>query len=434
MGLEVCMDDLEIRDIDFTNAAWESLYEVVDDSQFSDKDAQLIYNSLRHRLKVLSFGDYLKRYIYQKAGLTGCFSEIPIKEYQLIIKDAFSDNHTPASFTATTSKLSALSKNWLTQQTVKRNVVFLLGFGLKMSVEDVNLFLTKALCEQEINPKNPFEVVCWYCYKRQYNYLKFEKLWRIYLDMPANPLDMELIYSEHTIGVRNTMTAIYDDATLITYLTKLKTSKGPSVMRVTARECFDALYNEARDLVARLYNEVEDEEHSEALREYIRRLSLNDRLYESEKQMRINQFRSRKKVFTRSDITESDIEHIICAAIPTDRHGNLTPGRASKLNEQFSGKRFSRQRISDILSGTAEISRFDLITLNFFNFSQKLDLYPKPKLRYQKFFDSMNAILAQCFLGKIYVQNPYECFVLMCILSDDPLGTYADVWELSYDI
>ena len=163
------MDDHDIRDYDFTDAAWESLYDTVDDTQFPDKDAQLIYNSLRHRLKICSFGDYLKRYIYVKAGLTEPFGEVPLKEYQVIIRSAFSDNHTPPSFTPTTAKLSALSKNWLTRQTVKRNVVFLIGFGLNMSVDDVNMFLTKALREREINPKNPFEVICWYCYysKRQ---------------------------------------------------------------------------------------------------------------------------------------------------------------------------------------------------------------------------------------------------------------------------
>ena len=34
-------------------------------------------------------------------------------------------------------------------------------------------------------------------------------------------------------------------------------------------------------------------------------------------------------------------------------------------------------------------------------------------------------------MGPLYIANPYECFLLMCILTDGPLGTYADVWELS---
>lgn len=201
------------------------LLDAVDDTQFLNKNAQLIYDSLKHRLKIRSFGDYLKRYIYLKAGLSDPFCEIPLKEYQLIIRSSFSDNHTPASFSATTAKLSALSKNWLTQQTVKRNVVFLLGFGLNMSVDDVNMFLTKALREQEVNPKNPFEIICWYCYHKQYNYLKFEQLWQIYIDTPPNSLDMECIHSEQTIGVKNSMHSIHDDAALIVHLAKLKANK-----------------------------------------------------------------------------------------------------------------------------------------------------------------------------------------------------------------
>ena len=426
------MEDHDIRDYDFTDAAWESLYDAVDDTQFLDKDAQLIYNSLRHRLKIRSFGDYLKRYIYEKAGLTEPFAEIPIKEFQLIIRSAFSDNHTPPSFDATTAKLSALSKNWLTQQTVKRNIVFLLGFGLNMSVDDVNMFLTKALRECEINPKNPFEVICWYCYHKGFNYLKFEQLWRIYNETKPNSLDMGHFYGEQTIGVRNSMHSIHDDATLIAHLAKLKATENMSAMSFTARRHFDRLYDEARELIAKMYNGYEATEYEDAVQEYVRKLSFNDRLFDSEKQKRIEQFRSRKKVFTKEDITESDIEHIICAAIPTDRHGNLTPSKASKLNEQFAGRRFSRQRIGDILSGKTDVTRFELITLNFFVFSQRLYDYPDPKNRYLKFVHSTNEILEQCSRGKIYVQNPYECFLLMCILTEEPLSTYADVWELSY--
>lgn len=401
------MGNDDLRDYDFTEAAWESLYDVVDDSHFHDRDAQLIYTTLKHRMKLISFGDYLKRYIYLKAELTEPFADIPLKEYQLIIRSAFSDNHTPPSFKPTTAKLSALSKNWLTQQTVKRQVVFLLGFGLNMSADDVNLFLTKALREPEINPKNPFEVICWYCYKKHFNYLKFEKLWEDYNEMPVNAIDSVSADGEQTIGVRNSMYDIRDDRMLMAHLSKLKAGKNISVMSATAKACFDTLYGEARDLIAKMYNSEPDTAQQSGSR-------------------------SRKKAVTRHDITESDMEQVLCSAIPKDHHGNLTPGKRSKLNEQFAGKRFSRQRISDILAGRAEVTRFDLITLNFFIFSQKLGVYPDPKQRYMQFQDAVDELLEKCFMGKMYVQNPYECFVLMCILSDDPLATYADVWEMSF--
>lgn len=386
--------------VDFTGEAWDALYEAVDHKDFLDEDARLIYQTLRYRLKIRSFGDYLQQYIYRKAALTAPFSEVPLSEYQRIIRDAFSDNYTPKSFTPTSAKLGALSKNWLTQRTVTRQVVFLLGFGLRMSADDVNLFLTKALQEREINPKDPFEVICWYCYQKRFNYLKYEQLWKAYNQLPASPLEVERFDGSGTANLRNTMFGIQDDRGLLDYLAKLKAATAMSKLSLAAKSCFIDLYDQARDLVALRYNAGMD---------------------------------SRKRVFRREDITVSDLEHILCMAIPTDRHGNLTPARLSELNDQFAGKRFSRQRIGSILSGSTEVTRFDLITLNFFLFSQRLDEYPKPQVRYARFQESMDSILEKCFLGGLYVQNPYENFVLMCLLADDPLGTYADVWELSYE-
>lgn len=421
------------RSTDFTDNAWEALYTAVDSTYFQDKDADLIYAVLEKKLKFIPFGEYLKRYIYRKADLTDPFESVPLKVYQQIIKDAFYDNNTPQAFEPTTAKLSALSKNWLTQQTVKRKVVFLLGFGLAMSADDVNEFLTKALREQGINAKNPFEVICWYCYKNGYSYPKFEKLWQIFCNTPPNSLDVKLLYSNLTIGARNTVNSINSDATLITFVSKLKAPDNSPQLSVTARKSFDGLFEQARELVAMIYNKEEEKQHRDEVAQYQSMLLNNDRISDTDRQSRVARKREQQKVYTSNDITESDLEHIISSAIPVDKYGNLAPSKASKLNAQFSGKRFSRQHISDILAGKSDVTRFDLITLNFFIYSQTLDEYSNSKIRFMSFVESTNKILDKCFLGELYISNPYECFILMCILSDDPLGTYADVWELSYE-
>lgn len=422
-----------IESIDFTANAWEALYAAVDSTNFQEKDADLIYSVLEKKLKFIPFGEYLKRYIYRKAGLTEPFESVSLKVYQQIIRGAFSDNNTPQAFEPTTAKLSALSKNWLTQQTVSRKVVFLLGFGLAMSVDDVNEFLTKALREQGINAKNPFEVICWYCFKNGYSYLKFEKLWQIFCDTAPNSLDIKLLYSDFTIGARSAVHLINSDASLIAFVSKLKAPDNNPQLSVTARKCFDELFERSKELVAKLYNEEEAKQHQDEVARYQSMLLNNDRISDADRLLRVAHKREQQKIYTSDDITESDLEHIISSAIPVDRHGNLTPSKASKLNAQFSGKRFSRQHISDILAGKSDVTRFDLITLNFFIYSQTLDDYSNTKARYMSFVESTNKVLDRCFLGELYISNPYECFVLMCILSDDPLGTYADVWELSYD-
>ena len=423
------MMDNNIDELDFTGVALDSLYDTVDNESFHDMDSQLIYDSLTQRLRVIPFGDYLKRYIYQKAELSGDFKEIPLEDYQSIIQDSFQDNHVPASFTPTTSKLRALSKNWLTQQAVKRSVVFLLGFGLNMSLDDVSNFLVKCLREQDINPKDPFEVVCWYCYKNGYGYLKFEQLWELYENAPASEESARISSNEQTINVRQTMFGIKDDDTLVCYLSRLKTSDSVSRISVTANIEFGKLYDQARELIAKMYNE----ERSIDLIRYQEELKSNDRLYDYQRAQRIVQYKQENKKFEKEDIAESDLEHVLCSAIPTDKHGNLTPSKASDLHQLFSGKRFSRQRIGEIRAGKADVTRFDLITLCFFVISQKVDEYPDAKQRYLHFVKITNEILQKCSLAPLLVSNPYECFVQMCILSEEPLSTYADVWELSYE-
>lgn len=428
------MSQTQMDHLNFTYRAKQSMSKAVENRQFFEKDAELIYQALEQQVKLIPFGDYLKRYIYKKAELTGDYEGIELKEYQKILRDSFRDNHTPASFESVLSKISAVSKNWLTQKTVKRKVVFLLGFGFRMSVEEVNEFLTKALQEQGINFKDPFEIVCWYCFKNKFNYLKYEKLWQQYLEMPPNSLDVSSLYSDYSIGFRHSAQAIQDDITLLAHLSKMKTTEDHSRFSVTARKEFLGLYDKARDVIVRMYNETEEEQAEMSLEMYRDKLSNNERLYDYEKVKRLEAQKQKRHIFQREDISASDIEHVICCAIPRDDHGNLVPGKVSKLNEHFKGKRFSRQHVNDILNGKTEIDRFDLITLNFFIYSQKVDEYPDATKRYNSFVESTNQILNECSMGNLYVANPYECFILMCVLAPEPLAAYAEVDEIAYEL
>ena len=62
-------------------------------------------------------------------------------------------------------------KGWLGASCVKRQTVFLLGFGLRMQVEDVSDFLVKVIKEEDFNFYDKDEVIFWYCYKNQMDYL-----------------------------------------------------------------------------------------------------------------------------------------------------------------------------------------------------------------------------------------------------------------------
>lgn len=389
-----------VNSLDFTKRAENGFYDAVDLSEFRDKDAETIFDFLNKEIRLIPFGDYLKRYIYLKAGMTGEYNEIDIRDYQHIIVDSFAENYTPKSFSETTAKIGSLAKNWLTQSSVNRSTVFLLGFGLNMNDGDVSDFLTKALRERDFNFKESGEAIYWYCYR---NGLKFPKMLALKRQLEnITTLSNCTINDDKTINIRKNMKKITNDETLLRYLADMRSGDHPSKSSTTVSNRFNVLYMNCKSLIADFFNADEQERRS-------------------------------AKVWTSDDVTEGDVEKVLCCGTPVNREGNLEKLSESMLSKHFISKRFSRQHIAEILANAVAIDRFDLMTLNFFIFSQDERYADDNKNRYIAFVDSTNEILNECMMGELYVANPYECFLLMCILSDCPLATYSDVWEMSYD-
>jgi len=399
---DVLQHDIDIETLNFTKRSEDLFYDAVDLADFRDQDAETIYKSLTKGMQPIPFGDYLKRYIYMKAGMNGDFRAIDLKIYQETIALAFAENNAPHSFTETSAKLSALSKNWLTQESISRQTVFLLGFGLGMSVDDVSSFLLKALKERDFNFKDPIEILCWYCYRNSYKYPKFLSLKTQFEERSKDGGDT--IYGNRTIGIRYEAASIHDDESLMRFLSVFAAPLGRNKFSVTTNQAFHELYQKTKAVIAGYYNLDEEEKPQK-----------------------------NRKIWGPDDITEGDIEKILCNGTPFDEKGNLVRVSTSRLAKYFSKRRLSRQHLHDILSGDVAIDRFDLITLNFFLFSQETRYEEDNKNRFLAFTDSTNTLLEECGMGELYISNPYECFLLMCILSDCPLATYADVWEMSYE-
>ena len=420
--------DYNISDLDFTIKSEDEFYETVDMNKFRDEDAELIYHHLHKKMKIIPFCDYLKRYIFKKADFCGDINDVSIREYQDIIVSSFSENNTPKSFEPTSSKLSALSKNWLTQTAVKRQTIFLLGFGLNMSVQDVSEFLTNAQGERDFNFKNPFEVICWYCYKNGYKFPKFTQLIEAYEDMPYR--ESAQLY-DATIGIRDLFYSIETEEGLMRKLSELKIENGGKLFSVTARKHFDDLYFRVRSIIADDYTENEQEKAHKKASEYLEGLGESMAFSYEAKRQKYDKIKSDAKVYTADDITESDVEKYLCCGIPFDGKGNLLKFSHSTLYGHLSNKRMSRQHLHDILTGKTDVDRFDLLTLCFFVHAMDKSIYNN-KTRYIQFVDHINEILRECYMGELYVANPYECFLLMCILSEWPMGAYSDVFEKSY--
>ena len=385
----------KVQDYEFTRRAAQRFRQVVSLDSFEDEDADVIFHYLYKEMELVSFGDHLKRYIYERAELEEPFSEVPQEVYKDIILDSFKETYTPKSMNPTSTKLSALVNNWLNQASVKRETVFLLGFGLKMTAEDVSDFLTRVLKEQDFDFHNPDEVIYWYCYSTQQGYHKAEELKKKYEEL-------EPIQTDSSQVLYNANLCLDTEEKLLDYLARLKAKRDdPKSEKSQAFQEFTKHLYHAKQIIAGLYQHDEEEKGGD-------------------------------KVWTADRITPSDVEKVICSGIPINKMGNLKKMSASILAKHFSQKRFSRQRITNILSHKLPVERFDLITLEFFIVSQEME-DDDPFNRYKHFLEEIQDILLRCGMSEIYIVNPYECFLLMCLLTDCPLAVFADIWEMSYE-
>ena len=384
-----------VKDFEFTRKAAQKFRQVVSLDSFEDEDADVIFHYLYKEMELVSFGDHLKRYIYERAGLEEPYAEVTQEIYRDIVVDSFKETCTPKSMNPTSTKLPSLVNNWLNQASVKRETVFLLGFGLRMSVEDVSDFLTKVLREEDFDFHNPDEVIYWYCYSNQFGYYKAEEFKGKYKELePQERKSSEVLYGG---GI-----CIDSEDRLLGYLAYLKgRTNDPKSESSPAFQEFSRLYTKAQEIIAAMYQKDEEEQ-------------------------------GRNKVWKAQNITPSDMEKVICSGIPINAMGNLKKMSASILAKHFSQKRFSRQRITNILNHKFPVERFDLITIEFFIVSQEM-ADEDPYNRYHAFLQEIQEILLRCGMSEIYIVNPYESFILMCLLTDCPLAVFSEIWEKSYE-
>ena len=387
--------DMTIRDFDYTRRAAANMNRIIDASEFADMDADMIFHYLAGEMEIVYFPDYLKRYIYEKLEMPVPFSKVPDEEYLKIISQAFSDNNAPYSLKPTSTKKTAMIRLWLSQPGASRSTVFTLGFGLKMTADEVSEFLTKVLKEADFDFRNAEETVYWYCYRNGLPYAAALRLLGESGNMPP------AAFSQKKWAAFSNAPSLYllSEENLLLYLSLLKEKNGPGEGEALAE--FTALYDRCREIIADMYNE-------DAM------------------------IMDQKKSWTAEDIRPADLEKVLCSGIPVNGKNNLTAMSASLFGNLFRNRRMSRQRISSILTGKHPVERFDLITLLFFIYAQTVE--PDwPAERYLQYIDEINGILVRCQMLGIYPANPYEAFVLMCIVTDDPMDVYAQVWEMSFE-
>ena len=431
-------DDTHRADLDFTARAEDFLGTLLPDSPEEEEDlyfdsAESIYTYLVNRLEEHGFGDYLKRYIYEETGMEGDYRAIPNDVYQEIIIESFRDNAADFSFYPTKAHKKDVVRTWLERKVVSRDTVLLLGFGLNMTLDSVNGLLHKALHEPHIDPKEPLEAVCQYCFQNGFAFPRFKKIWeRFDPDHPECMISGDRMDS--TAQCRETLAAIRDDDALLAYLFRLPLQKGSKRQSLSARKAFDSLYAGVREGLARRKTETESGEALLLAQRRANELARSDRQYWHQNWEESERILRGARVYTGKEIGDADIENELFMFVPKNAQGNLAPMKNSTLNELFNGKRLNRQHIGRIEAGDDPVTRYDLITMSFFRYDLERDSQANEiGLHYDGFVRATNRMLEECNMDRLYAANPYESFIMLCMRTESPIETYAEIWGMSYD-
>ena len=408
--------------LDFTMNAGVSLQSLVHKKDFSYRDSELIFKYLREQAEYVPFGLYLRRYIYRRMDMSADFETISDNTYYEVLKNCFIETKTPYSFHKTSTTIKVLIKGWLRASTAGRESIFLLGFALKMPVEDVSLFLTRAICDYDFNFNNPEEVIYWHCYRNGLSASHALEMIDKYTTTDFNPSDVDcdrfsyedisstfLTKSqisregEMTIPIIERNRIGHTDRDIMDYLCSLRLRNRKYKYSLTAYTEFCKILDEAK--------------------EEIRRERDQERLMEAD-------YLALKEKSVNKEVRSADIEKALYSAVPRVS-GNLKNMTYSVLGKSFARHRLTRQRISRLLSGKAAVSRFDLITLSFLVIAKKE--MTDPIFRFKNFLAATDDLLKKCFMGPLNISNLYEAFIVACLLTEDPICSFSDVWEMAYE-
>lgn len=387
-----------IKSYEYTKHTKYQIHRTIDSEDFRSMDSQTIFAFLSNKMEIVAFNDYLKRYLYQLSGMEEDFESIPDKVYQDAIARSFAENSAPCSFSKIKKVPTAIIHSWLKAESVKRTTIFVLGFGLKMPDQDVAEFLTKVNKEESFDFSNHQEAIYWFCYHNNERYAKAKELLDYYDSLVPMKEKNESLWQAMC---HDPKMYIHNENELKVYLNYLKTHLSKEDQ---ALEEFRKLYQRTCNLIASIHNDscmIDGEEGNK----------------------------------TAADISPSDVENALYAIIPKSDDGNMVRMSTSLLSKQFRNKRMTRQHINYVLRGKRKPERFDMITMLFFLYCHNIFYDNKgegPVERFRDYIDEINSILNSCNMIGIYPVNPYEAFILMCLVTEDPLAAYYDVWSYSF--
>lgn len=296
-----------------------------------------------------------------------------------------------------------------------RNIAFHLAFALGLSMKKLKTLLLKCLLQQVYNPKDPKECIFWYCLK---NGIPYEQMRREYLDYYRS--------EEFDLRFRDTV----ENGITNTETWELETD-------------------------IRMVMEKEKEDFFR----YLWRLKYTEKqLLEKQKENKSGKFQKQQPLRrkTPGQVYWENITHFVDIEDPSTVENPLTeeeyaarfpqiwkPLRkrcyeANKdilldkqiLKELFVGIDYSKRGIENRKWGQVDMPRSEIIATQFIaccNRSPAGGISPSDL--HQAFQKEVKIDLEASGLRKFYLRSPFELFITLCFLHDDPFCYFMASWE-----
>ena len=406
-----------------------------------DKKLQKIINSgdteifeeilLKSRKEKRTFGDYIKRIVFElfiEPKDKRKIDEIPEEEYIEDIQSIFAENDMKGIGTLQpggTTKLTPNNlKKWMAvpSSETRRDRVFLFAFGFNLGEDDVEILLTDAIGQESFNFRNYKEAIYYWCLHKDLGYSGVQRLLRKYESEEFRPDSYigENPYRSETRWYGESLKKIEEEKRFEQYLLEFKSKDLDPKKRETSRKILNEVLNKA-------YYEISPERRA-IVKEWKEKRYGLDVWNKSQKQ---EADKLKKRI---QSLKIGPFIAVLQEEIKKGSEGTENMELLSSLLPHM----WKEKSLQEKMNGDIRIKREDILTGVFLTYAHQLEenlekMCQEEKdysIRVETFIDDVEGYLEQCGMGKYYMVNPYEMFLVLCLLHEKPYSFFMGIWKL----
>lgn len=404
----------------------------------------------------LTFGDYIYLYIYRNTPLCTQY-----ENYKKVPPEVYYKEYIAKSFENRLGKrsgslnpqvsvsLSTVKPLLAGQKAPTRDKVFLFAFGLGMDVETVSMILKKCLMEADFNMKDPKEVIYYWCLKQNIPYSGMLRWMEYYesMNVESDHARRKLTDVDRTgtyLLSSRVRQNFRDDEDIKAYLFSLKKADSSSRLRKSAKEVYRRLFHAfPHTEVSQAQTVFDEKEISQSYREYIASREQNEEYRIQQKAQKKAQKEDEKyTAFLQVETGVRILAGIRKRCYEENKEQLLEPKVLAYLFQDLS---FTKKTVMDRIYGDTPVSRKELLTAEFIVYMVELPEDEREEKQYAEgtdvltyrdrqdsimdFEEDVSATLAKLEMERFYVRNPFELFLVFCLLHRDPFAYFMASWE-----